>query len=71
MPLVFVKDGEKATIKKVMGTYEVKKHLSDLGFVEGSSIAVISENLGNMIVNIKECRIALNKEMASKILVEV
>jgi ferrous iron transport protein A len=54
-----------------MGTYEVKKHLSDLGFVEGSSIAVISENLGNMIVNIKECRIALNKEMASKILVEV
>ena len=71
MPLISVKNGEKAVIKKVTGSKEVRKYLTDLGFVEGSDICVITEIMGNMIVNIKECRIALNRELASKIMVEV
>ncbi len=71
MPLISVKNGEKAVIKKVTGSNEVRKYLTDLGFVEGSDICVITEIMGNMIVNVKECRIALNRELASKILVEV
>jgi ferrous iron transport protein A len=71
MPLISVKNGEKAVIKKVTGSNEVRKYLTDLGFVEGSDICVITEIMGNMIVNIKECRIALNRELASKIMVEV
>ena len=71
MPLISVKYGEKAVIKKVTGSNEVRKYLTDLGFVEGSDICVITEIMGNMIVNIKECRIALNRELASKIMVEV
>ncbi len=71
MPLISVKNGEKAVIKKVTGSNEVRKYLTDLGFVEGSDICVITEIMGNMIVNVKECRIALNRELASKIMVEV
>lgn len=71
MPLISVKNGERAVIRKVTGSNEVRKYLTDLGFVEGSDICVIAEITGNMIVNIKECRIALNRELASKILVEV
>ena len=71
MPVISVKNGENAVIKKVTGSTEVRKYLTDLGFVEGSDICVITEIMGNMIVNIKECRIALNRELASKIMVEV
>ena len=71
MTLISVKKGEKAVIKQVTGSNEVRKYLTDLGFVEGSDICVITEIMGNMIVNIKECRIALNRELASKIMVEV
>ena len=71
MPLISVKNGEKAVIKKVTGSNEVRKYLTDLGFVEGSDICVITEIMGNIIVKINECRIALNWELASKIMVEV
>lgn len=69
MPLTMVKAGEPNVIKKVGGKEETKKFLESLGFVVGSIVTVVSEMSGNMIVNIKESRVAINKEMANKILV--
>ncbi|PHV71007.1 ferrous iron transport protein A [Sporanaerobium hydrogeniformans] len=69
MPLTLLKAGECQVIKKVGGKEETKKFLESLGFVTGGKVTVISEINGNLIVNIKESRIAINKEMASKILV--
>ena len=69
MPLTMVKAGEPNIIKKVGGREETKKFLESLGFVTGGTVTVISEISGNMIVNIKESRVAINKEMANKILV--
>lgn len=69
MPLTMVKAGEPNIIKKVGGREETKKFLESLGFVTGGIVTVISEISGNMIVNIKESRVAINKEMANKILV--
>ena len=59
MPLTFLNPGEQNIIKRVGGTPEMKKHLADLGFVVG----------GNIIVNVKETRVAISKEMAQKIMV--
>ncbi len=64
-----VKAGEPNVIKKVGGKEETKKFLESLGFVVGGMVTVVSEISGNMIVNIKESRVAINKEMANKILV--
>ena len=61
--------GEENIIKKVGGAPEVKKHLEDLGFVPGGTVTVVSTIGGNLIVSIKESRIAISKEMASKIMV--
>lgn len=69
MPLTMVKTGEPNVIKKVGGKEETKKFLESLGFVAGSMVTVVSEISGNIIVNIKESRVAINKEMANKILV--
>ena len=69
MPLVLADIGEDNTIKKVGGSPEVKKHLEDLGFVVGGNIKIISKLGGNYIVNVKEARIAISKEMAQKIMV--
>nr|WP_302597272.1 FeoA family protein [uncultured Cellulosilyticum sp.] len=69
MPLTMVKAGEPNVIKKVGGKEETKKFLESLGFVVGGMVTVVSEISGNMIVNIKESRVAINKEMANKILV--
>ena len=69
MPLTMVKTGEENTIKKVGGKEETRKFLEKLGFVTGAAVTVVSEIGGNMIVNIKDSRVAINKEMASKILV--
>lgn len=69
MPLTFANIGEEAIIKKVGGKPEVKKHLENLGFVAGSNITVISLLGGNVIVNVKESRVAISKEMAQKIMV--
>ncbi len=69
MPLVLAKVGEKNMIKKVGGKPEVKKHLENLGFVAGSNVTVISTIGGNLIVSVKESRIAISGEMASKIMV--
>ena len=69
MPLIFAEPGEANTIKKVGGSPEVKQHLSDLGFVVGTPVTVIAEISGNVIVNVKEVRIAISREMAQKIMI--
>ena len=69
MPLMLAEIGEENIIKKVGGNPEVKKHLEDLGFVPGGTVTVVSTIGGNLIVSIKESRIAISKEMASKIMV--
>lgn len=69
MPLMLAEPGEENIIKKVGGTPEVKKHLEDLGFVPGGTVTVVSMIGGNLIVSIKESRIAISKEMAGKIMV--
>ena len=69
MPLLFANVGEENIIKKVGGTPEVKKHLENLRFVAGGSVTVINTIAGNLIVNVKEARVAISKEMAQKIMV--
>lgn len=69
MPLTMVKRGEPNTIKRVGGKEETKKFLENLGFVVGSVVTVVSDVSGNMIVNVKDSRVALGKDMANKILV--
>ncbi|MBR6716845.1 MAG: ferrous iron transport protein A [Oscillospiraceae bacterium] len=69
MPLTFANPDEELTIKKVGGNPEVKKHLENLGFVVGGTVRVISQIAGNVIVNVKESRVAISQEMAQKIMV--
>lgn len=69
MPLTFVKEGEPASIKKVGGKEEIRQFLENLGFVTGAAVTVISTVGGNLIVNIKDSRVAIGKEMASRIMV--
>lgn len=69
MPLALADVGELNAIKKIGGSPEVKKHLENLGFVVGGNVMVISTLGGNVIVNVKEARIAISEEMARKIMV--
>ncbi len=69
MPLCFASMGEENIIKKVGGKPEVKKHLENLGFVPGGRVTVISTIGGNLIVNVKEARVAVSREMAQKIMI--
>ena len=69
MPLILAKAGEQNIIKRVGGKPETRKFLENLGFVAGGSVTVISEISGNVIVNIKDSRVAVSKEMACKIMV--
>ena len=69
MPLIFANTGEENIIKKVGGSSETRKFLENLGFVAGGSVTVISEISGNVIVNVKNSRVAVSKEMAQKIMV--
>lgn len=69
MPLTLASIGEDNMIKKVGGTPEVKKHLENLGFVAGGNVTVITTIAGNIIVNVKEARVAISKEMAQKIII--
>ena len=69
MPLTLASVGEENIIKKVGGLPEGKKHLEDLGFVAGGCVTVISRIGGNIIVNVKEARVAISMEMAQKIMV--
>ena len=69
MPLTFVQTGEENMIRKVGGKPEVKRHLENLGFVPGGRVTVISTIGGNLIVNVKDARAAISREMAQKIMV--
>lgn len=69
MPLTLAVVGEENTIKKIGGRQEVKAHLENLGFVAGGAVTVISTISGNVIVNVKESRIAISREMAQKIMI--
>ena len=69
MPLTMAAAGETATIRRVGGNAEVRRHLENMGFVEGSNITVVSVVGGNVIVNVKESRVAISREMANKIMV--
>ncbi len=64
-----VKEGELSTIKKIGGKEETRKFLESLGFVAGSTVIVISQMGGNIIVNVKDSRIAIGMDMANKIIV--
>lgn len=69
MPLSMVKEGEENIIKKVGGKEETRRFLENLGFVAGGYVTVVSEIGGNMIVNVKDSRVAIGRDMATKILV--
>ena len=69
LPLTMASQGETGTIKKIGGKQETKKFLETLGFVVGGTITVVSEINGNMIVNVKDSRVAIGKDMANKIMV--
>ena len=69
MPLTLADIGEKNIIKHIGGSPEVKKHLENLGFVVGGEATLITSMAGNVIVNVKETRVAVSREMAQKIMV--
>lgn len=69
MPLNLADTGSENIIKKIGGSPEVKKHLENLGFVVGGTVTVVAAVAGNLIVNVKEARVAINEEMARKIMI--
>lgn len=69
MPLALAKNGETVTIRRVTGTDEVRQHLAELGFIAGEQVTVISQNGGNLIIQVKDSRIALDKTMSNKIFI--
>lgn len=69
MPLTLANIGEENTIRKIGGSPEVKKHLENLGFVAGGNVTVVTTMAGNVIVNVKEARVAISQEMANRIMV--
>ena len=69
MPLSFATEGEENIIKQVGGKAEVRVHLENLGFVAGAAVKVITSMGGNIIVNIKDSRVAISREMAAKIMI--
>ena len=69
MPLFLTDTGEETIIKRVGGSPDMKKHLEDLGFTVGSAVTVMNTIGGNLIVKVKESRVAVSKEMAAKIMV--
>ncbi|WP_102338184.1 FeoA family protein [Collinsella provencensis] len=69
MPLTRAKVGETATIRRISGRDEVRQHLAELGFVVDTDVTVVSELAGNLIVQVRDSRIALDKTMAHRIFV--
>jgi len=70
MPLLLAADGKAHTIVRISGNPEVKKHLENLGFVVGHDLTVVSELAGNLIVNVKESRVGIDRELAAKVFVD-
>ena len=69
MPLSLAGVGEQNTVKRIGGSPEVKQHLENLGFVVGSTVTIVNTLGGNVIVNVKESRVAISEEMAKKIMI--
>ena len=69
MPLTMMSIGESRPIMRIVGSAQVRAHLENLGFVEGETIRVVSDISGNLIVQVKDARVAISKELAVKILV--
>ena len=69
MPLSMIPEGQPSVIKKIGGKEETRRFLENLGFVVGLTVTVISQIGGNMIVNVKDARVAIGKDMANKIMV--
>ena len=69
MPLTMAKRGETVTIRKVTGRDEVRQHLAELGFVVDESVTVISEMAGNLILQVKDSRVAVDRTMANRIMI--
>lgn len=69
IPLILADAGQESMIKKVGGSPELRKHLESMGFVAGGSVTVISSVGGDLIVNVKETRVAISREMAQRIMV--
>ena len=69
MPLTMAREGEVTSIKRVGGKEEVRRHLQNMGFVPGTDVTVVTVNNGNVIVNVKEARVAISREMANKIMI--
>ena len=69
MPLTIAKTGETVMIRKISGKDEVRQHLAELGFVVDNDVMVVSEIGGNLIVQVKDSRIALDKTMANRIMI--
>ena len=69
MPLTMAKPGETVTIRKITGKDEVRQHLAELGFVVDSAVTVASETAGNLILQVKDSRVALDQSMAMRIMI--
>lgn len=70
MPLSFLRKGQVGKVTNIVGNDEIKSHLKDLGFVLGADISVVNELAGNIIVNVKESRVAIDRNLANKIMVD-
>ena len=70
MPLSMAGRGEQLTIRKITGKDEVRQHLAELGFVVDSTVTVVNEIAGNLILQVKQSRIALDKTMANRIIID-
>ncbi len=69
MPLTMASPGEPVTIRKITGKDDVRQHLAEMGFVVDTDVTVISDLSGSLIVQVKNCRVALDKGMANRILI--
>ena len=69
MPLTLAKPGETVTIRKITGKDELRQHLAELGFVVDSTVTVVSEIAGNLILQVKDSRIALDRSLANRIMI--
>ena len=69
MPVTLAKAGDTVIISRITGSDEVRQHLSELGFVVGEKITVVSNNNGNVILQVKDARIALDAKMAGRVIV--
>ena len=69
MPLTMAKTGETVTIEKITGKDEVRQRLAELGFVVGAQVSVVNEVGGNLIMQVKDSRVALDKTMANRIMI--